>query len=1175
MAKKSKSRTRETDSDRTERTRPQRRVKRKGRRLALLFLLLLGILVALPTIVANTPARDTLLGWSLPDNGWAATSQGATLSWTGTQSIQGLRIVDPQGKELLTCQNVELDRSMLSLVTDSKDLGRLLIEQPRLTVVTRPDGSNVEDLIRDLSRQQGDEQVDQTVGESRSISLQIELVDGTISGQDEVTGESWSIQEGKVSAQLADSTSGGASVRCSGTLQSGDASRQGDMELRVEQTGDRQFKVNAISDRLPLLPLKPWLARLFPEVNFEGDVSTDAQCLLAFDEQNEVHLQSTGRLDARGLTVEPSSPELDGLQFASLQVPWELNLDSQQLHVKRLRLESDWSRLDAQGSFNLSELSEINLEKLPQATGTVSGNVQLNRLAEMLPNTLQIREGVSIKSGELAFNAEARPGSEGAVWKASATVSKVSGSDGRRVIRWEEPIEAACTITENDSGPVVEEVSLESSFASADFQTGDARVTGSFRFNLQNLSNELAKFVDMEGWKFQGRGEGELSYVPGSNDQFQASTEVKLTELNVTQLEKLVWAEPKLQVSATASGSVVDFAPKQLTSAELHLFGARDRLDAELLQAVSLDQGAEPWKIAVEATGPLASWAGRLRPWIDAVPEQLEGEARLQATALASGGYVELLDSSGSVANLQVRNGSMLIDEPRVEFAGDFRWDPNTGDIASRDATFQSSTMTFRSQGVLVQLGGESIPKAEGKIAFRANLERLSAAAGLIQTQSATWARGLAAGELELTSDGKRLSATLNAEADQLAILKADGSKGSRRQPKIAWSEPRLKSESRLVYDPSRDRLTLEKLTLVGDTLRLDASSGVEQLRTVGNLKASGALQYDSQALEKLLSTYLGPDVRLLGDRVVRFELSGQLHGDEGVAAHWSDKWNATAEAGWTEGNVFGLAVGNGRLSGELKQGQLQIAPLDVVVGEGRITARPVANLAPGAEQIILPRGPLISNVTISPEVSDAMLKYVAPILAGATRTEGRFSLQLQEARVPLLAPEQARALGKFDIHSLKVTPGPLVQDIAAIVGQLQAVAEKRNFLRAATGTREVKLLSMNDGQIEFQVHDGRVYHRKLEFLVDDVPVTSTGSVGFDQTLAIDFEVEIQNKWLGDKPAFRSLAGQKLRIPVRGSFKNPKIDASAVANLSQKLLEGAANQVIGDELNRALDKLFK
>jgi hypothetical protein len=93
--------------------------------------------------------------------------------------------------------------------------------------------------------------------------------------------------------------------------------------------------------------------------------------------------------------------------------------------------------------------------------------------------------------------------------------------------------------------------------------------------------------------------------------------------------------------------------------------------------------------------------------------------------------------------------------------------------------------------------------------------------------------------------------------------------------------------------------------------------------------------------------------------------------------------------------------------------------------------------------------------------------------------------------------------------------------------------------------------------------------------VVDNVPVRSHGSVGFDQTLSLTLEIPIQDKWLGDEPAFQSLAGQILKIPVTGTFQHPRIDSRAVADLSQQLLQGAATQVIGDELNRALDKLFK
>ena len=176
---------------------------------------------------------------------------------------------------------------------------------------------------------------------------------------------------------------------------------------------------------------------------------------------------------------------------------------------------------------------------------------------------------------------------------------------------------------------------------------------------------------------------------------------------------------------------------------------------------------------------------------------------------------------------------------------------------------------------------------------------------------------------------------------------------------------------------------------------------------------------------------------------------------------------------------------------------------------------------------------------------------------------------------MPLADPRQAQVVGRLNVHQLTISPGPLVQDFAAIVRQLELLSKRGQFLQAATTTRETKSLSMSERQIDFQVSQGRVYHRNLEFVIDDVPVRSYGSVGFDQALSLMLEVPIQDKWLGDEKAFQSLAGQTLQIPVTGTFQRPRIDNSAVADLSQKLLQGAATQVIGDEVNRALDKLFK
>ena len=1150
-----------------------RLMRRLVKRMGLLLLVSVVLVGALPTIISQTPVRDTLLGLAMPAPGWSVTSQGANLSWLGTQSLDGLAVTDPNGSEFLATERIALDRSLLELVLSQTDLGKLTVQQPTVHLVTRPESSNLEDLLAHFSAEPTSAP-QATTSSSPPIAMQVEVIGGRIEARDTTTERVWSLTNANASAHVGSQFPGSLAAQLAAEISIPDQSVAGRLNLRLEQTSSAESQVQLLLDNLPLEPLQPWLARVLPGAWLNGNASSDAQVVIQTGQQGALRLQSTGRLEASQVSLQAEALAGDRLRIESLQAPWEIQLTDSDLQIRDFNLQTDWASLTAQGAFDLAELSSASLENLPRTPANLSGQVQLARLAAMLPNTLRLRQGIWIDSGDLEFQAETRASAEGPTWTANATVANVVGNDGRRAIRWEQPVEAQVVLRDSSGTPQLETVSLVSPFAEAELASSQEQVDGSFRFDLQQLSDELRKFVDLEDWQFQGRGEGALALTPGADESFRGKATLKLTELNVARQRQLIWAEPKLEISLTATGTADDLQPSEIDTAKLVLRGARDHLNGELLQPVDLGNQDAPWNFMVELTGPLASWAGRVRPWVDGIPTQVEGEAQLNAKVVMAPDYVQLVESAGRITNLQLREQSMTVNEPRVEFVGDFRLDRNTGNITSRESTFQSSTFTFRSADVAVHLGGEQLPKARGDLAFRADLERLSAAAGLIRNRDASWARGAASGHLRLSSDGNGIRSELNADVNQLAILRAGGAAAG-FQPEIAWSEPELKTSANIAYQVAADRIALEKLSINGRTIRLDGAASVNNLSNSGEVEASGALQYDSDTLAQLLATYLGPEFQLQGDRQVRFNLKGQLADTDGVSAHWSKLWSASAEAGWTNGNVFGLTVGDGKLRGALKDGQLQIAPLDIAVGQGRITARPVASLSPGAEQIFLPRGPLISNVSISPEVSDAMLKYLAPIVAGATRTQGSFSLDLDQAQVPLLAPDQVHVSGKLDVHELRVTPGPILQNVANVISQLESLSSGERLLQSGIGQTDAKLLSVTDQQVQFMVSQGRVHHRDLQFLIDEVPITSNGSVGFDQTLSMEIVVPLQRKWLGNKPAFQSLQGQTVTILVGGTFQNPRIDSRAVAQLSQKLLQGAAQQAIGDELNRAFDKLFK
>jgi hypothetical protein len=391
------------------------------------------------------------------------------------------------------------------------------------------------------------------------------------------------------------------------------------------------------------------------------------------------------------------------------------------------------------------------------------------------------------------------------------------------------------------------------------------------------------------------------------------------------------------------------------------------------------------------------------------------------------------------------------------------------------------------------------------------------------------------------------------------------------------------------MYASASDRLAIQQLQVQSNTLQMAADGQIDKLRTLSDVTAAGTVNYDLAQITQLLKPYMGEGIQLGGRETARFQIAGRLGEVPGVAIqnagyggptataapalHWSRKLQARLEVPWDTANVYGLPIGGGKIAAALGEGMLRVDPLAVAVAEGRLDAAPNVQLDPDPMTLTLPRGPVLTNVKISPEVSEAILKYIAPVLAGATQSEGQFSLQLDGARVPLMDPKKMDASGQLTVHSVRVVPGPMAKQWVDLAQQIQSLV-KRSDPATAQG-RQVTLLTIQDQQVNFKVADGRVYHQAMQFQMGDLTCSSEGSVGLDETLALTLRMAIPDNWVEGQPLLAGLKGQQLAIPISGTLSRPQMDQRAVASLSKQLLQGAAQQAVGGEINKALDKLFK
>ena len=127
-----------------------------------------------PALLARLGLTARVISWAVPALRDQLSIQRASLSWLGPVELHGVSLQDPQRRPLLEVSRVSTQRTLMRLLLDRRGVGRVHVQQPRLTVVTRPNGSNVEDALgtwlSQLPTQPGTD----------GVELDLELVEGVI-----------------------------------------------------------------------------------------------------------------------------------------------------------------------------------------------------------------------------------------------------------------------------------------------------------------------------------------------------------------------------------------------------------------------------------------------------------------------------------------------------------------------------------------------------------------------------------------------------------------------------------------------------------------------------------------------------------------------------------------------------------------------------------------------------------------------------------------------------------------------------------------------------------------------------------------------------------------------------------------------------------------------------------
>ena len=626
-------------SEQTETPRPRRR------RWRWVALLLLGTLTGgawfAPEIVSQTSLRHSVASWAT--RGWPLRVElgPASLGWMKPVLLRDLRVLDADGQPLLAVKELRSEKTLWQLATQRSQLGTFTLVEPAGHVVLRGDGSNVEEVLSALLS-------GSSTGPSPEFRL--EIVNARVEFEHPAAKRKSAIES--VDVKVASGSNGlelitaempsksAASATDNGRFAAYFGKPVADSETAAKPDDSQQLMVRAKDWQLEWL--NPIVARWQPKGNLSGMLSADCRVSLGKGTTGK------GTVSVRELRVAGlSGMGADQLQLAEVSLRGSVSEQADRLILDEAELRTEVGTLTATGNVPVSGWSfksmDEALRKIGRETFRVDGEVDLAKLAALLPQTLAVREGTRIDGGSVNIAVVSEPEDGHEKFQARVEIARLSAvADGRR-FEWEVPVQALVSTHRVGDEFVFDRVACRSDFLQADAKGTLTDATFQLKGDLDKLNHNLSRFFDFGIERLSGQvtASGQVQRRDGGDVELRTKTE--LTNFEMKRRGESAWREEQLEIIASSSARL---SPQQqlktVESASLQIVSGADRLDVKLSEPLDWSSSNARWRAVADVVGGLDSWQARLRPVLVVDGWQAGGQLAAHAEVTSESRVIEV-----------------------------------------------------------------------------------------------------------------------------------------------------------------------------------------------------------------------------------------------------------------------------------------------------------------------------------------------------------------------------------------------------------------------------------------------------------------------------------------------------------------------------------------------------
>lgn len=1190
----------------TDRNKREGRKRNKRRMWPWMLLLFLAAVFFLPMIVGQTALKDKAIKYATSDFNGTVNVDHVSLGWFSPVKLKGISVLDAESQPLLQVDEVTTTKPLLGFITGS-DYGEVVISQPVMHLLLRPDGSNLEDALAKYISVSATEPKNelQSMQPFRLPAMTVKCVGGRAVVTSVATNEQWDVDGLNVVAKTNTLEAPLAlEVQCQFLDQQGSAIGGFATNCQVDGAGDAlafnsaQIAIN--SQHVPLALAAPIANRFVGPTQTAGYATGELQ--LAYSAPgNEISI-NVSQMEITDAAI--SAPQFigpDSFHAKRLTASGQLNISPQLISATKFVVESEFATLNADGMFEPNQLSNLVSEgQLVSTPFHMEGAVDVARVATMLPNTLQLHEDLKIQSGVVSFQASSRQ-KENAESSQNRIVVNVDTANirakrGNQDIVWQKPLRVAGVVNQVNGQFAIEDVIVDSDFltmrGAGSIQTGNFEANG----DLAKLVERVSQFADLGGAELAGTLHGQFGWklAPVSGNENSLSLQNRpiniggrfnISNPSIKWPTLPLWEPEQIAIQLVSNGKSIDKETISIEGGNVNIVIGNEKLKANMAEPVANLWQQQSWKFNCAMTGRLAGWLGHAKNFVDLGDIAGDGDVNLNCIAHVDTNVLKLHQINAAVDQFGFDGYGMIIREPRLESKANLNYNFANGNVSLSKIAVAGRSIAANSETLLVTFAPNM--QVQGDVKFQGDVNRIADWYGLSPNPTDIRWYGTLQGTASLASNENGIGGrVVSRVTDLLAAqpVKVGQQAGSpmqtvsnRTEWQEIWKEANVDIQSDVQLSNDFDSIRIQDLNVNSSSLMMKTQGTVSQLTSAFLMDLAGSWNPNWQMVNSLLDAYTGKMARFSGSGEQPFIIRGPLFGSNAAQAGWiPPQLQMNTNVAWEAADIFNFVLGPNKLNISVDQSVAHVTANSVSVLGGSVNLNSTVDMRETSPLLFIDQGPVAENIQLTPETCREWMKYVAPIFADATSAQGTFSINSRGMQVPLMEPMTANAQGTIRLSNVTIGAGPLADQLLSSINQIRSIVKPNSSRQQRDHST---WLRMEEQEVPFAVQNQRIFHDGIKFSHDEVTIRTKGSVGIDQTLNMVAEIPLADEWLDSGDGLlQSLKGQSISIPISGTVMRPQLDKRAFQQLTQQIVKSAAgsalNKVVQDKLGGSPQRII-